>query len=146
MEQIKELFDILKSTPEMALYGLLIWCLYILLKLSSVVYAIKVVIQLGINRWHQIKLAEIQLKREEVSLENKDDLYKEREELQKARELHFKESVELESIKNLSQIFNKMTVGPVEKDRLIELLKRVKGDGNYIHNRDIDKAIEKLKK
>lgn len=63
MEQIQELFEILKSTPEMALYGLLIWCLYILLKLASVVYALKVVSQLAINKWHDYKVKALSNKR-----------------------------------------------------------------------------------
>lgn len=63
MEQIQELFEILKSTPQMAIYGLLIWCLYILLKLASVVYALKVVFQLAINKWHDYKVKSLANKR-----------------------------------------------------------------------------------
>ena len=51
MEQVQELLNILKETPEMALWGITIYFLFILLKLASWVYAIKVVAQQFIKRY-----------------------------------------------------------------------------------------------
>ena len=51
MEQIQELLEILKQTPEMALWVLSLYFLFILLKLASWVYALKVVAQQFIKRY-----------------------------------------------------------------------------------------------
>lgn len=63
MDQLQELLEILKSTPEMALWGLLIWCLYILAKLASVVFALKVVAQNFIRRYFDFKEKSLNNKR-----------------------------------------------------------------------------------
>lgn len=55
MEQIQELLNILKETPEMALWGITIYFLFILIKLASWVYAIKVVAQQFIKRFFNYK-------------------------------------------------------------------------------------------
>ena len=55
MEQIQQLLDLLKETPEMALWGLVIWCLFILLKLSSWILALKIVAQQFIKRYFNYK-------------------------------------------------------------------------------------------
>lgn len=55
MEQIKELLEILKSTPEMGLWALAIWCMFILLKMASWIYALKVVIIYIAKRYFDYK-------------------------------------------------------------------------------------------
>lgn len=59
MEQIQKLFEILQETPQMALWGLVIYFLFILLKLASWVYALKVIIQLFINRYFDTRNKEL---------------------------------------------------------------------------------------
>ena len=51
MEQVQQLLEILNHTPEMALWGLSIYFLFILLKLASWVYALKVITQQFIKRF-----------------------------------------------------------------------------------------------
>lgn len=51
MEQIQELLEILKQTPEMALWALSIYFLFILVKLASWIFALKVVVQQFIKRY-----------------------------------------------------------------------------------------------
>ena len=74
MEQIQQLLDLLKETPEMALWGLVIWCLFILLKLSSWILALKIVAQQFIKRYFNYKdkksSEKLLLKETEVSLQN----------------------------------------------------------------------------
>lgn len=55
MEQIQELLEILKQTPEMALWALSIYFIFILLKLASWVFALKVVAQQLIKRLFDYK-------------------------------------------------------------------------------------------
>lgn len=151
MDQIKELFEILKSTPEMALYGLLIWCLYILLKLSSVVYAIKAVIQLAINKWHNVQLSKIELEKTKENTENKILLIDDRENIVKEKEAISNEYSKLnkyhretEDIAKLSKMFKDAKISDVTMHKFSILLDEMKS-GTYIHNKDIDKAIDKLK-
>ena len=51
MEQIQELLEILKQTPEMVIWALSLYFLFILLKLASWVFALKVVDQQSIKRY-----------------------------------------------------------------------------------------------
>lgn len=53
MEQIQELFEILKETPQMALWGLTIYVLFVLAKLASWIYALKAVVTLFINKYFE---------------------------------------------------------------------------------------------
>lgn len=55
MEQIQELLEILKQTPEMALWALSIYFLFILVKLASWIFALKVVVQQFIKRYFDYK-------------------------------------------------------------------------------------------
>lgn len=52
MEQVQQLIEILKSTPEMALWGLGLFFGWTLLKLASVVSAVTMVVKLSINKTH----------------------------------------------------------------------------------------------
>jgi len=143
MEQITELLEILKQTPEMAIWGLLIWCVYILAKLASVVYAIKVVFQLAITKWHDFKVKTIEVERIKVDLVNSE------KELQSKKiRLDFEASKikltkEYSDIKRLSKYFDKLKISEVEMDELRRLLDTIKST-TYIHQSDITKAIKKL--
>lgn len=112
MEQIQQLLEILKSTPEMALWGLVIYFLFILLKLASWVFAIKVIAQQFIQRFFDYK-------------ENK---------VTKGRGAE------------ISAMFEKDKISSVDYNLLIELLQSVKRDSIYIHESDLRKAIEKVRK
>ena len=136
MEQFKEIIEILKQTPEMALWGLAIWCLYIILKLASVVYAVKIVFQLAINKWHDYKVKKIQAEKKDSELSFKDEL------LEFQRE---KMSFSLESgkISRIAKRFDRMSVSDVDIEDLIKLLDAIKST-SYIHQSDIDKAIKAI--
>ena len=51
MDQIKELLNILKETPQMALWGLVIYFLFMLLKLASWVGALTLILKQLIQRY-----------------------------------------------------------------------------------------------
>ena len=55
MEQVQQLLEILKQTPEMALWGLSIYFIFILLKLSSWVIVIKIILSQFIKRYFDFK-------------------------------------------------------------------------------------------
>lgn len=55
MEQVQQLLEILKETPEMALWGLGLYFLFILLQLASWVYALKIVLEQFIKRYFDYK-------------------------------------------------------------------------------------------
>lgn len=63
MEQVQQLLEILKQTPEMALWGLSIYFLFILLKLASWVYALKVIAQQFIKRFFDYRDKSLNSKR-----------------------------------------------------------------------------------
>lgn len=146
MEQIQELFEILKSTPEMALWGLLIWCLYILAKLASVVFAAKIVLQLFIKSWHEQKMKTLEIQ----NVEMRKVINKEYN-ITEAMKVELKEKEMLLNAKHdfaseVIKYFDKNSVNTVDKLRMIELFKSIKKkDSSYIHNSDLDDAIEMLK-
>ena len=143
MEQIQELFNILKSTPEMAIWGLLIWCLYILAKLASIVYALKVVAQLAINKWHDFKVKGIDLQNNKIEHDkSKSELELKNSHIELERkELLFTQ--EQRDILKLPKLFKNSKISEVEMDDLRRLLNSIKST-TYIHQSDIDKAIKKL--
>ena len=51
MEQLQQLLDLLKQTPEMALYAAGIYFLFILAKMASWIYALTITARLFINRY-----------------------------------------------------------------------------------------------
>lgn len=63
MEQVQQLLEILKQTPEMALWGLGIYFIFILAKLASWIYALKVVSQMFIKRLFDYKEKQLVAKR-----------------------------------------------------------------------------------
>lgn len=145
MEQIQELFEILKSTPQLALYGLTIWCIYILAKLASVVFAVKIICQKAIEKWHDYKVKLIESKEKQSELKqliSEKNVELERVKLEYSKN-QFTIDKEYGSIRRLAKRFDKMKIRDVEFDELIRLLDAVKST-NYIHQSDIDKAIKKL--
>ena len=150
MEQIQQLLEILKSTPEMAIWGLAIWCLYILAKLGSIVYAIKVVFQLAINKWHDYKVQKLAVETKKLEVEEKDLLMKLSEKDIRLREQAHEHSQrrlqndrDLADILKLSKLFKNAKISDIEMDefrRLIEVMK----SSTYIHQSDIKKAIKTL--
>lgn len=134
MEQIKELLNILKETPEMALWGITIYFIFILLKLASWVYALKFIFQFAISKYHDYNIKKIELEQFKES-NKRDNLMLE---VSKAKN-------GLKDIVRLSELFNRSKISNVEFDSLKTLLETIKS-GNYIHQDDIKKAIEKLKK
>lgn len=144
MEQIKELLTILEQTPEMALWGLFIWCIYILAKLASVVYAIKSVLQLGINKWHDLKVKSISIEESKIDLENSHNSLKLKERDVEFKLSQIRRNKEYADINLLAKKFDKGKIKDVEMSSLIELLDSIKST-TYIHKGDIEKAIKKLK-
>lgn len=143
MEQINELFEILKSTPELAVWGLTIWCLYVLLKLSSVVYALKIVASKAVDKVHDYKVKKLNL--DSVSV---------REEFNKReKELNDKESaISLEKRRvslalEIMGFFERNSIdSSVNPEDLKRLLDAVKGEKAYIRRDDVNSAIDKITK
>lgn len=111
MEQIQELLEILKQTPEMALWALSLYFLFILLKLASWVYALKVVAQQFIKRYFNYR---------DKSLNNKRGT-------------------------EIADYFESCKISSVDYNLIIDLLNNIKST-TYIHESDLRRAIEKLKK
>lgn len=106
-------------------------------------YAVKVVLQLAINRWHDFKIKSVSLKELEFQAQKeklKLDNEKYKLDLSKT---NFKQERELYDIKKLSKRFNSAKISNVEMDGLIRLIDAVKST-TYIHRGDIEKAIKKL--
>lgn len=55
MEQVKQLLEILSETPQMALWGLGLYFLFVLLKLSSWIFALKTAFQFFTKRLFDYK-------------------------------------------------------------------------------------------
>lgn len=150
MEQIEELLGILKGTPQMAIWGLAIWCLYILLKLSSVVYAVKVILQLAINKWHDLKVKETEIKKSEAH----DEINKERLELSAQKIRLDRDKTDFDQTKKIYsqhyKRFNKLKITDLDLDDFNRLMDELVGldtnNSSYIHGCDIKKAIELAKK
>jgi hypothetical protein len=66
MEQVKQLLEILSETPEMALWGLGMYLLYILIKLASWVTALALVMKLFINKLFDYKNNKIESERDKT--------------------------------------------------------------------------------
>ncbi len=143
MEQVQQLLEILKQTPEMALWGLAIWCLYILAKLASVVFALKAVMQLAIKKWHDFKVKSLEIKSIEIETEKERlNLENEKTKLDYSK-TRFKQDKDLEDIKRLAKRFNKAKISDVEMSDFIMLIDAIKST-SYIHDSDIKNAIKKL--
>jgi len=124
MEQIKQLFEILKSTPELALWGVSMYFLFILLKLGSWVGALTITAKHLIKRYfdYRDKSQEIEQSKQDFEL----------------KKIHQSKAQEL------LDYFDKNTISNVSKTKLITLFNLI-GSTQYIHNSDIDNAIKLLK-
>lgn len=131
MEQIKELLNILKETPEMALWGIGMYFIFILLKMASWVTALTVVAKLAINKYFNDREKSLEVESKRIELIEKDKLEIQREELKQS-----------EANRVLSY-FDKKTTFSVSKDKLFDLINVVK-NGDYIHQTDIDNAIKAI--
>lgn len=129
MEQIKELLEILKQTPEMALWGLAIYFTFILLKLASWVSALAYTSKLSINRYFDAKEKKLDIEKEELLFKH--------EQLVKKREY--------EDAVDILKMFEGKKISRVSNQYFLQLLDEVKGDSSYIHEHDIIKAIKTLK-
>jgi C4-dicarboxylate transporter len=63
METIKELLELVKQTPEMALWALGFYFVFVLLKLSSWIFVLKVIIKQFIQRFFDYKEKSLNNKR-----------------------------------------------------------------------------------
>lgn len=119
MQQIQELLEILKQTPEMALWALSIYFLFILLKLASWVYALKLIAQQFIKRFFDYR---------DKLIDHKN------------KALNNKRGVEI------SELFENQKITGVDYKLLLELLEAAKGENTtYFHESDLRRAIDILK-
>jgi hypothetical protein len=120
MEQIQQLIEILKSTPQMALWGISIYFLFILLKLASWVLALKLIFTQLIKRYFDYKELLVNIEKQKLLAEL---------ETKKTDEFH----------KMLEQnIYG-------DKTQVLKLLMSV-NNGKRLHSSDIDQAIDVLTK
>jgi len=120
MEQILQLLEILKTTPQVALWGLGLFFIWTLLKMASWIGALTLIAKLSITKYFESKENELSLKREELKQSKANEIIE-----------YFEE-------KSVDSVFSK---------HLLELLDSIKGKGSYdyIHVRDIENAIMAIK-
>jgi hypothetical protein len=126
MEQIQQLIGILKSTPEMALWGISIYFLFILLKLASWVLALKLIFTQLIKRFFDYKETLLNNEKERLltELEIKQQELKNKIEIQKTDEFH--------------KVLENNIYG--DKTQILKLLMSI-NKGKRLHSSDIEKAI-----
>jgi hypothetical protein len=126
MEQIQQLIEILKSTPEMALWGISIYFLFILLKLASWVLALKLIFTQLIKRFFDYKETLLNNEKERLltELEIKQQELQNKIEIQKTDEFH--------------KVLEDNIYG--DKTQVLKLLMSI-NKGKRLHSSDIDKAI-----
>ncbi len=126
MEQIQQLIEILKSTPEMALWGISIYFLFILLKLASWVLALKLIFTQLIKRFFDYKETLLNNEKERLltELEIKKQELQNKIEIQKTDEFH--------------KVLEDNIYG--DKIQILKLLMSI-NKGKRLHSSDIDKAI-----
>jgi hypothetical protein len=126
MEQIQQLIEILKSTPEMALWGISIYFLFILLKLASWVLALKLIFTQLIKRFFDYKETLLNNEKERllIELEIKQQELQNKIHLQKTDEFH--------------KLLEDNIYG--DKSQILKLLMSI-NKGKRLHSSDIDKAI-----
>ncbi len=131
MEQIAQLIDILKQTPEMALWGISIFLAWRLLTLASWVGALTVVAKLGINKYFTYK--ERMIEHQDLIIEaQSDDRDLEREKLAHEKDM------------SIAKYFKSNSISSNDLTPLIDVLKSDSSD--YIHSSDINKAVKVLLK
>ena len=129
MEQIKELLDVLSKTPELALWGLGMYFVFILAKLASWVVAIKLILSELIKRYFDYVEEKLDLDRYKAG--NEKALAELSREYADAREI--------------LEYFENKTFTKTSKNDLLDLLREMKGEDRYIYDSEIE-AITKLVK
>ena len=126
MEQIQQFLEILKETPQMAIWGLAIWCAFVLLKLSSWIYALKVVAQQFIKRLFNYK----------DSKQSTQVLLKEKE-LEIIKTTKWVSAIDRRLIINTNDTFYELVKELVNLDTRIST--------TYVHEGDMTRAIQIIK-
>lgn len=131
MEQIKDLIEVLSKTPELALWGLGMYFLFILFKLASWIVAAKIVVQLFINRYFNHQESRLELQKEELAFQ--------------AEKLKEGDALEL------LEYFESKHLGKSHKAKLIKILdamsqKTKGGYRSYITEDDLGAALEAINK
>ncbi len=120
MEQIKQLLDILSQTPEMALWGLTIYFLFILMKLASWIIVMKFIISKFIDKFFANRTEKIELEKEKLNIS---------------------------SASRILKYFNSRAISNVTESHLLDLLRAIHGNKHeYIHDSDIQDAINSINK
>ncbi len=146
MEQVQQLIDILKDTPEMALWGIGLFFLWTLLKLASVVSAITLVIKLAINKTHSffsekernaydLKLSDNYIRKREIKIES-TKVKNEALQLSKDEFVAFLKDISISS-----------TVHKDHWRKVMTKIHRIKGDYpnlGYMHKHHMDFLLEVL--
>ncbi len=107
MEFIEKLLELLKDSPQSAIWALVGYFVFVLSKMAGWLLVAKFLISLFINRYFDNK--------------------------------------EHKQITAFSDFFEDQKISSVSSTRLLELLHVVKGEGSYIHDHDINRAIEAIK-
>jgi hypothetical protein len=122
MDQIQALIDILKDTPEMALWGIGIFLSWKLLTMGSIVGSIAYVAKLFINRYfdnkesHIVKAAELEIESKQLDI--------------KAKQMD-----------ELLSMFDSNCINSVVKGNLSKMLNGMKRQSEYIHVSDVERVI-----
>lgn len=132
MEQIQQLLDLLKQTPEMTLWGFAIYFLFILLKAASWIGALTLVTKLFITRYFD--WANAKLHRDERLKEYEEKI----EKIKSENSYEMKKAREIQRT-GLLKVIEKNTYD--SPDSVVKLLMAI-GDGSRAHSTDIDRATE----
>jgi len=131
MEQIQQLIEILKSTPQMALWGISIYFLFILLKLASWVLALKLIFTQLIKRYFDYKELLVNIEKQKLLAELEVD------------QLELKNKIEIQKTDEFHKMLEQNIYG--DKTQVLKLLMSV-NNGKRLHSSDIDQAIDVLTK
>jgi len=128
MEQLQELLDILAKTPEMAIWGVGIYLLFLLLKLASWVGALTLVARQFIKRYFD-------------SQEKKTEVLKIKSETEKHVSDNQLTVARLEKDKRFEKAVDNATYA--DPSQVVALLSAI-GNGGSCHSSDITKAIHTI--
>lgn len=145
MEEINQIIEVLMNTPKLALWSLVVWCLFVLSKLASVVYAIKAVAVLAINKWHASRMKTLENRSAEIELEvAKANIAAKEEDLRTQRQIQAY-SLEKNDLLKLKKAISANMIGDGDLDLIRELFSAMKKT-TYIHESDIRGAIDLINK
>lgn len=140
MEQIQQLLELLKQTPEMALWGITIYFVFILAKLSSWILAVKLVASQFIKRFFDYRDRQIDNKEERN--ESNICIALEKIKTDKAEfELHMNnERNKLNEALQISKYFKNNSIDKDQVSDMFRLFEAIKST-TYIHKGDVAAAI-----